>query len=298
MKKKISRLLRWMRWIIIALIILPVVSMILIKLTGSMEFRISDDQILGALYDPGLHKSIDTVTIGSRRIVYLKTWKKKNKPEAIVFVHGAPGSLDDFLKYMKDDTLLARADLIAYDRPGYGHSNFGRSLSSLRSQAQVLQRLMQELGYKKYWLVGHSYGAAIIVQAALNDPRGIAGLGIISGAIVYEVEPDAAWRKWIDLPFIRMLLPAALRVSNDELMSLKRHLRMSDDDWDQITMPVTLIHGTKDVLVPYDHLPHAKQKLINSDSVRTLIIEDENHFILWKNKSEISGEIAHLLTLE
>ena len=292
-------MLKWTRWILLTIILLPVISLILIKLSGSMKLRKSDDQILGALYSYPIEKTIDTVAIGRRNIVYLHTSKKDSKAkEAVIFVHGSPGSLDAFVKYMHDDSLLSQADLVAYDRPGFGHSDFGKSQPSLRRQSATLRSLMKKLGYDRYWLVGHSYGGAVIIQAAIDDSQKIAGMAIIAGSVVYEVEPVAAWRKWVNLPFIKVILPFALRVSNEELMSLRRDLRMIDDDWNAIQVPVSLIHGKEDVLVPFENLELAKEKLVASDSVRTVVFNDDNHFILWTRRDSIIREIHHLLNIK
>ena len=147
----------------------------------------------------------------------------------------------------------------------------------------------------QYWLVGHSYGGSVIMQAVMDRPQKIAGICIIAGSIVYDMEPVASWRKWLDLPFIRPLMPTALRVSNDELMSLRGDLRMIDDDWPAISVPVSLIHGTDDVLVPFGNLDMAEEKLINADTVRTVIFEDENHFILWTQTEQIVKELLELI---
>src|SRR5687767_3598610 len=168
---------------------------------------------------------------------------------------------------MNNEELLSKADLISYDRPGFGHSEFGTAMTSLRGQARILQGLMKELDYEHYFLIGHSYGASIIIQACIDNAPDVSGIGLISGSIVYEMEPVGAWRKWLDLPFIRPAMPVALRVSNDELMSLRSDLRMIDDDWNEIDVPVSLMHGTKDILVPYENLEMAKEKLVNSDTV-------------------------------
>lgn len=261
-----------------------------------MKMRKSNDQILGVLHSYPVEKKIDTLTIGQRQITYLWTSKTgKKKKQAILFVHGSPGAMDAYLKYMHNDSLLSVADLIVYDRPGFGHSDFGKSLPSLRGHASILFEVMNHFGYERYWLIGHSYGGSVIVQAAIDHPQKIAGLGIIAGSITYEMEPKAGWRKWIDLPFIRILLPYTFRVSNDELKTLRSDLRMVDDDWHFITAPVSIMHGTKDVLVPFGNLELAREKLVNADSVRTLIFEDENHFILWTQTEQIVKEILALM---
>src|SRR4029078_11993307 len=98
------------------------------------------------------------------------------------------------------------------------------------------------------------YGAPIIILMAMRHPQKIAGLGIIAGSVSADLEPKAAWRKWFDLPILRHLWPVSLKVSNEELMTLRQELMMIEDDWDRIHVPVSLIHGTLDVLVPFENL--------------------------------------------
>lgn len=261
-----------------------------------MKMRMTNDQLLGGLSTKSMEKKIDSIQVFNRHIRYLHTWKgEKKKEDAILFIHGSPGALDAFYKYMSHDSLLSRADLIAYDRPGFGYSGFGKAEPSLRKQASILTALMDSLAYKRYWLVGHSYGGPVIIQAVLQHPRHISGICIISGSVIYELEPRAQWRKWIDLPFIRPLLPVSLKVSNQELMPLRGELRMIDDDYDKITTRVSLIHGTKDRLVPFDNLEKAKEKLVNASIVRKLIFEEENHFIPWTQQQQIVKEIIALM---
>lgn len=295
MTKRKSRLLRWIRWIILSIILLPVISLLLIRILGTMKMRMGDEEIMKSLAAYPIQKKIDTLHLVNRQITYLWTSKNEKKQNAIIFVHGSPGSLDAYLRYMSNDSLLAKADLITYDRPGFGHSDFGNTEPLLKNQAHVLTQLMDNLGYAGYWLVAHSYGGPVIVQAAIDHPDHIAGLAIIAGSVNFELEPKAAWRKWVDLPLIKELLPTSLRVSNQELMRLPEDLKMLDDDWDKITMPVSLMHGTKDMLVPFENLQLAKKKLVNADTVRTLIFEEENHFILWTQKEQIVKEISRLM---
>jgi len=238
---------------------------------------------------------VDTLMFHGRRIVYLRTTTGEEKKNAFLFVHGSPGSMDAYLDYMVDTALLAHVDLITYDRPGFGNSGFGKSMPSLTMQAEVVSALMDELGYDKYWLSGHSYGGPIIVQVAMDHPKHVAGLCLVAGSVSADLEPKAPWRKWIDLPLVRQLLPVSMRVSNEELMPLKQDLTMIEDDWGKIKVPVSLIQGTKDVLVPYGNLPYAKEKLIASDTVLVQEMQDKNHFILWTDRPTVVEEMLKLM---
>jgi pimeloyl-ACP methyl ester carboxylesterase len=292
-RKKTLR--RWSIRILLFIIFLPVITLIIVRSAGWFNMRKTDREMMAHIGPHVTEGKLDTFRYDNRRIVFLRTSKDEKKKDAIIFVHGSPGSMDAFLEYVSDTALLAKADLVTYDRPGFGNSDFGHSLASLLLQAEVLERLMDTLAYDRYWLVGHSYGAPIIVQAAMRYPGRIAGLSIVAGSVSPDLEPKAIWRKWIDIPLVRELLPVSFRVSNEELMPLKNDLYMIEDDWDKIRIPVSLAHGTSDVLVPFENMAFAKKHLVNAPKVLEKVFEKQSHFILWTHKQEIVKEIIELM---
>jgi pimeloyl-ACP methyl ester carboxylesterase len=128
----------------------------------------------------------------------------------------------------------------------------------------------------------------------MRYPSRIAGISLISGSVSPELEPKAVWRKWIDMPIIRGLLPVTMRVSNEELMPLRLDLSLIEDDWDEITIPVSIIHGTRDVLVPYANVDYMQRKLVNADTILLTSLEGQSHFILWTHQHVITEQL-HLL---
>lgn len=290
-----KRLRRWSIRILLFILFLPIAMLVLVRSAGWFRMRKTDREIKAYLVPHTRTASLDTFVYRHTPIVFLKTTEGDPKKDAIIFVHGSPGSLDAYLDYEADSSLLRRADLITYDRPGFGNSGFGTSWPSLSSQTDVLKALMDTMAYDRYWLVGHSYGGPIIVQAAIRFPAHIAGICLIAGSVSADLEPKAVWRKWIDLPLVRELLPVSMRVSNEELMPLKRDLAMMEDDWEQIHIPVSLIHGTTDVLVPFENLNFAKEKLVNADTILIKTFEGQSHFILWTHKNEIVQELLALM---
>ena len=294
-KRKIRR---WSVRILILIILLPFVALAIARYAGWFRMRKTDREIKALLVPHQVDITIDTFVIQKRNIVYLKTSKGGPKKAALVLVHGSPGSIDAYLDYMVDTALLSRVDIVAYDRPGFGNSEFGISEPSLANQAQILNTLLDSLHYKSYWLAGHSYGAPVILQEAIRHPSKIAGLSLIAGSVSPELEPKSVtWRKWLDLPLLRDLLPVSMRVSNEELITLRHDLIMLEDDWDRLRMPVSIIHGTKDVLVPFENMAYAQSQLTAADTVTTLVFEGESHFILWTHKQAVVKELVQLIDL-
>jgi len=294
-KKTVKKIWRWTKRIILILIAIPVLVLLGVRLYGGLKMRKPDQEIESYLNKEHVSGKIDTIRLHQRDIVYLKTTNGEKHKDAILFVHGSPGSIDAFLEYMADSTLLSLGDMVTYDRPGFGHSGFGYPVKSLSGQANILNGLMNALPYERYWLVGHSYGGPILVYMAMRHPKKVAGITLIAGSVSPELEPKARWRKWFDLPLLRHLWPVSLRVSNDELMPLRHELMMIEDDWDRIHQPVLLIHGTLDVLVPFDNINYAKGKLSHASLVKSYVFDGENHFIVWSHKDQIIKEIASFI---
>jgi len=272
------------------LLILPFVSLFVVRSAGWLDMRMELSQVRAKLSRYNIQSVVGQLAIAGREVTYVRATRGEPKREAMLLVHGSPGSKDACLEYLIDTNLLARVDVVTYDRPGYGHSGFGTSLSSLTRQSEVLNALMDSLAYDKYWLVGHSYGAPVIVQEALRHPASIGGLCLVAGSVSPELEPRSiGWRKWIDMPIFRGILPNALRVSNEELMPLRTDLALMEDDWSDIRVPVALIHGTDDALVPFDNLDWARQKLTQADTVMVRVLDRQSHFIFWTHEREIAA---------
>jgi pimeloyl-ACP methyl ester carboxylesterase len=70
----------------------------------------------------------------------------------------------------------------------------------------------------------------------------------------------------------------ALRPSNDELWWLKQDLVDLEPRTENITSDVTIIHGTKDVLVPYSNITLCKKFVRNLNRWITITIERSESF--------------------
>ena len=293
---KKRKLRRWTFRILLLIILLPIATLITVRYAGWFRMRKTDREILATLATHHVKAGFDTLTLKGREIEYIKTTVHDSMDNALIMVHGSPGSIDAMLAYMTDTSLLARADLIAYDRPGFGNSGFGSSVPSLSRQSDILYALMDSLCDMKYWFMGHRYVSLVLLLTAIRHPQRVAGICFVAGSISPDLEPKSvSRRKWIDLPFIREILPISMRVSNEELMPLRQDLIMLEDDCDRIDMPVSIIHGTKDVLVPFENLAYAKEKLTNADTVFTKVFEKESHFVLWTHEKEIVDELVKLM---
>ncbi|WP_394971807.1 alpha/beta fold hydrolase [uncultured Croceitalea sp.] len=230
-----------------------------------------------------------TITVEDRKLHYIQTGNKN--AQSLVFIHGSPGSWNAWENYLTDSLLLKKYRLIALDRPGFGYSDFRKSMN-LDTQAKVLNTLLTQIDNgKQITLIGHSYGGPLIVKMALEMPELYQTLIILAGALDPDAEKPEKWRKpltWIPLKY---LVPGALKPSNDELWMLKKDLFNMQPDLKYLSQKVVIIHGTEDNLVPYKNVDFMKNTFTNVEDLKVITLENEKHFIVWNREQLIKETI-------
>ena len=86
--------------------------------------------------------------------------------EPVLLIHGSHIA-DSFLPLM-GETSLANYRLIRYRRRGFAGSSAHEGPFSIDRQAADASALLRQLGVRRTHIVGHSYGAAIALQLALD----------------------------------------------------------------------------------------------------------------------------------
>jgi len=277
-------------------LIVLVLLLILIVLfqTEFFAFRETDAELKNYLAKRGQTDVLALdVTVQGQNIHYLHVGDS-TKP-LIVLVHGAPGSLSAFKSYLADSALLEFAQVVAMDRPGYGFSDYGQTEPSLAAQAAKLKPLLERHRHNKAILLGHSFGGPVIARMAMDYPDLVDGLLVVAGSISPALEPREWWRKPVDHPIMRALLPASMVVCNQEIMALYDELEGMMPLWEQIDCPVTVLQGEEDQLVPAGNAYFAEKMLTNSPDVQLKMVEGGDHFILWSRQREIVQYIKELV---
>lgn len=215
-------------------------------------------------------------------------------PPLIIFVHGAPGESKAFFKYLYDSCLIKKANLLVVDRLGYGHSSYGKAVTSLNTQAESLDSIIQYHQNRKIILVGHSYGGPIIAKYAMNHPDLIHTLIFIAPAIDPEHEKIFWLAHLGKYPPFKWVLSKPMRVATKEKFSHVQELKKIEPHWDKIHGNVLYIHGKKDMIVPFENYHFAKKKLSNA-VFKEIIFPKENHFIPWTQRERIIQELIKLI---
>lgn len=115
--------------------------------------------------------------------------------EAVVFVHGNPGSGRDW------EDLLARvgpsARAVALDMPGFGQAAKPRDFEyTVPGYAGHLGGALDQLGVERAWLVLHDFGGPWGLAWAAAHPARFAGVVLINIGVLFDYRWHATARLW------------------------------------------------------------------------------------------------------
>ena len=118
------------------------------------------------------------MTAGGARLHYIE----RGKGPSVVFLHGNGATVEDLLISGVIDQAARQYRAVAFDRPGFGHSERPRARSwTAAAQASILPEVFRLVGIDRPIVVGHSWGTLVALALALDHPRHVAGLVLVSG---------------------------------------------------------------------------------------------------------------------
>jgi pimeloyl-ACP methyl ester carboxylesterase len=244
---------------------------------------------------------------------------EQGDPDApvVVLIHGNGAMAEDFVASGLLDRLAARHRVIAFDRPGFGHTRRPRGrVWSADAQAALLLAALRRLGIARPVLVGHSWGVLVALAMALRGGAG--ALVLLGGYVLPRPRLDVLPPSLLALPllgdllshtvaplFSRPLLPALLRrifaprrITQGfragfptELVLRPGALRASGGDtalmipsaaalsphYGALDLPVTILAGTGDRMVETARQSAALHRRLPHS--RFLPLEDAGHMI-------------------
>ena len=286
-RRRISR--TFTRWLLGPVLLWGLLAL----LSRCVQLRMSDKKVK-AYFAGSPVQPVFAFTKGGGRSIHYVSLGADTLP-MVVFVHGSPGSWDAFIGFFKDSLLLGKARLISVDRPGFGKSNLGKPERSLKAQAASLVPVLEtNRSATRPILVGHSLGGPLIARVAMDYPQLVGGLILVAPSVDPALEPKEWYRKVGDFLLVRPLLPAEIDVSNQEILPLRGELTRMLPGWKTLTLPITVIQGEKDQLVPAANADFVKRSAVNAP-VKVVMIPGMNHFIPWERPGVIREAIlSHL----
>lgn len=217
--------------------------------------------------------------------------------------------------------LAEHAHLVAVDLPGFGHSELRADLLAPRAMSEFIVQIADEFGLAKPHVVGPDIGTSAALFAAAQHPGRFRSAVVGSGGASVPLQLGSPLNDWVhaeDLAPYRALGPkdivaiALSKIQGYELPEIVREdylasyvgqrvvdqmayvrafpaeLPLLSELLPGIEMPVQIIAGRKDRVVPVANAEYLRERLPNSK----LDIIDAGHFV-WE---EAADDYARVVT--
>ncbi|MEM8962701.1 MAG: alpha/beta fold hydrolase [Acidobacteriota bacterium] len=291
--------MRW-RWRLVAVYLVLLAASHVVRLTSPPPAPAPESRTLTvpAVKD-GEALDERTVTLAYRE------WGSRDAGPAIVLLHGSPGAAADFSAMA--DELGSRAWVIAPDLPGFGDSTQSIPDYSIRAHARYVETLLDRLEIDRAHLVGFSLGGGVALHVADDIPERVSSLILLSAVGVQELEllGDRNLNRALHgfqllglflleeaVPHFGLFDRSMLNVSyaRNFFDTDQRPLRGILESWDG---PAMVLHGDKDILVPYAAAEESYRLMPQSELIT---FEGANHFLVFTRPSDLVEPIASFVT--
>lgn len=216
----------------------------------------------------------------------------------VVWVHGTPGNRMAFESYLHKDELARRYRLISIDRPGWGgnRSNGQTEILQLSAQADLLGDAIRQLKTpgQPLYIVGHSFGGTLAIRTAMDHPGLADGLLVIAAPADPELSRPRWYHRLGNTLLVKQLIGKTLRQTNREMLILDKELEQMTGLWSKLTLPIKVIHGTRDFLVNIDNSDYIAIMASNAD-VTLLQLQGRGHFIPFVDVDMVSDVLIRLI---
>ncbi|WP_240335374.1 alpha/beta fold hydrolase [Pseudotabrizicola algicola] len=222
----------------------------------------------------------------------------------LVLIHGANGNLREFTFAMMDQ-LSDRYRVIAVDRPGLGYSDaLPEDEASVAAQAQVLRQAVAQVGAQNPVVLGQSYGGTVALAWALQAPPAALVL-VSSPSLPWPGELDIWYRitasavgriailplasAFVSHSYVRraidgvfapqhvpegyadhlgidlILRKSSMATNAMQINGLRPQVEKMQQDYPRLTLPIELVHGDADTIVPlHIHSKPLSQMIANA----------------------------------
>ena len=250
-----------------------------------------------------------SVRIAGHRIEYLTG----GSGPPLVMIHGIGGKAEDYALVFHRFTHRHR--VYALDLLGYGGSERADVDYTIATHAEMLRRFFDAMHLQQADVVAVSMGGWIALKFASDHPERVRRLALVStGGFAFETTltestfspPDiAALRRSLYLQSdLAARLPAfvlrdLLRRSRDRAWINQRAMRsmlsgrdLVERKLDRVRMPVLLVWGTADRLIPFNVARRVRQELPHAQLVA---IEGGSHLAFIERRREVVPAILRFL---
>jgi pimeloyl-ACP methyl ester carboxylesterase len=245
----------------------------------------------------------------------------------VVLVHGFASSLDTWATVIPE--LSKNRRVLAMDLKGFGWTDRPEGDYSPAAQAELVTKLAAQRGYGRAAYVGHSYGASVVLEAAIAHPDRVDkvalydafvfeeqipsffhwakmdGVGEALFGLFYKERPDERMRlAFYDKSYVTEELVDDVERGLDRpgtiaaALQTVRGLRYEhvEDKYRTIDVPALLLWGREDMVTPLQ--PYGERLARDLKDSRLVVYPRCGHFPMMEAAAQSNTELAKFLEPE
>jgi len=118
------------------------------------------------------------ITVKGVRLHYLE----RGTGTPLILLHGNGSMIEDFQLSGLIDLASQRYRVIAFDRPGFGHSERPRNrIWTPAAQAELFAAALKKIGVTQAIVLGHSWGTLVALALAMKYPKEVQAMVLAAG---------------------------------------------------------------------------------------------------------------------
>lgn len=257
------------------------------------------------------------------RGIYFRTNGIESHRATLLFVHGLSGSSSVWIPYERE--LEGEYNIVSMDLRGHGKSKklFFYGAYSPELIADDIIALLRHLGIAQCIVIGHSFGTLLALAAIREAPEKFKAVIFLSPTY----GASAAWWRPLGrifasffgsfsllLPFNPeprghvdyskyvptgdwspdRIIPDIRNTSMRVYFFCAKHIynRETDAWWRNLQLPVLIVHGKKDTVIPVAKAIELSKVIPDS---KLVLLENANHILPVNNVAEVTGAILSFL---
>ena len=229
-------------------------------------------------------------------------------PVRVVWLHGWARRGQDF-SAAASELALAGISSVALDLPGFGASPVPLVAGGARTYAELVAPVLREISEQPLVLVGHSLGGRIAPVVAANYPEVVKSLVLCGAPLVGQTHVAPPWSyralRWMhghSLVGDRRMEAARQRFGSSDYRNATGSLRRVlvamvnesyEDELVRVMVPVSLLWGARDEVVPLDVAQRAMALIAGAHSLR--VVEGVGHLLPTEAPHELVVSVREAL---
>jgi pimeloyl-ACP methyl ester carboxylesterase len=246
--------------------------------------------------------------------------------EAVVFVHGNPGSVHDWARLLTATGKHGRA--IALDMPGFGEADKPKDFSyTIDGYSAHLDAALDQLGVERAHLVLHDFGGPWGLQWASRNPDAYASATLVDTGIMIDYRWHAMAKVWRTPVLGELFFKASTRSAMKSALKRGQPRPLPEEAFElffrankdrgtqravlrlyrssppnaleelaqplkELNRPTLVVWGKHD---PYIKVEYAEQQRQTFADAEVVILEESGHWPMWDAPEEIEAAIVPFL---